>query len=85
MAVNSIAYDGERGPKSPKDIEGKRVGVRAYTQTTGAWVRGILGEAYGVDVNGALVLHTQRGREHFVSGEVSLRPASARATAAPHG
>ena len=35
----------------PRDLNGKRVGVRAYTQTTGAWVRGFLAEDYGVDVD----------------------------------
>jgi 4,5-dihydroxyphthalate decarboxylase len=35
--------------RQPKDLEGKRVGVRAYTQTTGLWVRGVLTEEYGVD------------------------------------
>ena len=29
-------------------LAGARVGVRAYTQTTGMWVRGILDETYGV-------------------------------------
>jgi 4,5-dihydroxyphthalate decarboxylase len=28
---------------------GKRVGVRAYTQTTGAWVRGFLADDYKID------------------------------------
>ncbi|HEY1504870.1 MAG TPA: hypothetical protein VGF92_11265 [Stellaceae bacterium] len=49
--LQTIAYDGERGTMTPKDIAGKKVGVRAYTQTTGAWVRGILQDDYGVDVN----------------------------------
>ena len=31
-----------------KDLAGARVGVRAYTQTTGMWLRGILDETYGV-------------------------------------
>ena len=35
---------------SPKELEGKRVGVRSYSVTTGAWVRGILAEDYGVDL-----------------------------------
>ncbi|WP_157117088.1 ABC transporter substrate-binding protein [Nocardia vaccinii] len=35
--------------ENPKDLAGKRVGVRAYTQTTGMWVRGALAEDYGVD------------------------------------
>jgi 4,5-dihydroxyphthalate decarboxylase len=32
----------------PGDLRGKRVGVRAYSQTTGMWLRGILEDAYGV-------------------------------------
>jgi 4,5-dihydroxyphthalate decarboxylase len=33
----------------PADLKGQRVGVRAYSQTTGLWVRGILHEEFGVD------------------------------------
>jgi 4,5-dihydroxyphthalate decarboxylase len=36
---------------APKDLEGKRVGVRAYSQTTGVWIRGILETEYGVDLD----------------------------------
>lgn len=48
---HTIAYNAERGHLSPSDLAGKRVGVRAYTQTTGVWVRGILADDYGVDVD----------------------------------
>ncbi|HWV42533.1 MAG TPA: ABC transporter substrate-binding protein [Pseudorhodoplanes sp.] len=34
--------------KGPADLKGKRIGVRAYSQTTGAWLRGILSENFGV-------------------------------------
>lgn len=34
--------------RGPADIKGKRVGVRAYSQTTGAWLRGILTENFGI-------------------------------------
>lgn len=39
------------GPiRSPKDIEGTRVGVqRGYTVTTGVWARAVLAEEHGVD------------------------------------
>ena len=37
---HTIAYNPERGALKASDLTGKRVGVRAYTQTTGAWVRG---------------------------------------------
>jgi 4,5-dihydroxyphthalate decarboxylase len=46
---HTIAYNPERGALSASDLAGKRVGVRAYTQTTGAWVRGFLADDYGVD------------------------------------
>jgi 4,5-dihydroxyphthalate decarboxylase len=38
-----------RGPLAPKELEGKRVGVRSYSVTTGMWLRGILADDYGVD------------------------------------
>ena len=48
---NCISYDCTKGDIAPKEIEGKRVGVRAYTQTTGVWVRGLLAHEYGVDLS----------------------------------
>ncbi len=38
-------------PIGPADLAGKRVGVRSYSQTTAVWVRGILQNDYGVDVD----------------------------------
>lgn len=46
-----IVYNLKAGVASPKDLEGKRVGVRAYTVTTGVWARGILATEYGVDLS----------------------------------
>ena len=37
--------------RHPKDLEGRRVGVRAYSQTTGLWVRGALKEDFGVEAD----------------------------------
>ena len=39
----------DAGIKVPKDLEGKRVGVRAYSVTTGVWTRGIFSNEYGLD------------------------------------
>jgi 4,5-dihydroxyphthalate decarboxylase len=47
---HTIFYNASRGPLSPRELNGRRVGVRAYTQTTGAWVRGFLADDYGVDL-----------------------------------
>lgn len=49
---HTIFYNAAKGPLTARDLNGKRVGVRAYTQTTGAWVRGFLSEDYGIDLNG---------------------------------
>ena len=35
---------------TPDMLPGKKVGVRAYSQTTGAWVRNILSQEHGVDL-----------------------------------
>lgn len=35
--------------RAPKDLEGRKVGVRAYSVTTGVWTRGILIDEYGLD------------------------------------
>ena len=37
---------------TPASLRGKKVGVRAYTQTTGAWVRNILAQEHGLDLEG---------------------------------
>jgi 4,5-dihydroxyphthalate decarboxylase len=35
---------------TPDQLIGKKVGVRAYTQTTGAWVRNILSQEHNIDL-----------------------------------
>ena len=47
---HTIFYNADRGALTPRGLNGTRVGVRAYTQTTGVWVRGFLAEDYGVDL-----------------------------------
>jgi 4,5-dihydroxyphthalate decarboxylase len=47
----ALLYNSERGKLTPADLHGCRIGVRSYTVTTGAWVRGILADDYGVDLN----------------------------------
>jgi 4,5-dihydroxyphthalate decarboxylase len=47
----SIVCNANSGIKTPKDLEGRTVGVnRGYTVTTGLWARGILQAEYGVDL-----------------------------------
>jgi 4,5-dihydroxyphthalate decarboxylase len=44
-------YRAELGDLKPRDLEGKRVGIRSFTTTTGAWLRGILANDYGVNLD----------------------------------
>jgi 4,5-dihydroxyphthalate decarboxylase len=50
---NAMLYNSARGTLTPRDLAGKerklRIGVRSWNQTTGAWLRGILQNDYGVD------------------------------------
>jgi 4,5-dihydroxyphthalate decarboxylase len=47
----AIVYNTKSGIRSPKDLEGRRVGVnRGYTVTTGLWARSVLARQYGVDL-----------------------------------
>ena len=47
----AILYNVKSDIRSPKDLEGRRVGVnRGYTVTTGLWARSILQHEYGVDL-----------------------------------
>jgi 4,5-dihydroxyphthalate decarboxylase len=35
--------------RGPKELAGRRVGVRAWSQTTGVWIRGIMKAEYGLE------------------------------------
>lgn len=50
---HTLAYNPERGELTPGGLAGKRVGVRAYSVTTGVWVRGILQHQFGLDLDKA--------------------------------
>jgi 4,5-dihydroxyphthalate decarboxylase len=55
----TMLYNSERGTVTPENLAGRRVGVRAFSQTTGVWLRGILWKDYGVDL----------GKVHWVTFE----------------
>lgn len=47
----AILRNKRSGIRTPKDLEGRRVGVnRGYTVTTGVWARSVLQDQYGVDL-----------------------------------
>src|ERR1700757_1011742 len=44
-------YNAKHGTLKPTDLNGKRVGIRSFTTTTGAWLRGILANDHSVDLD----------------------------------
>jgi 4,5-dihydroxyphthalate decarboxylase len=46
-----IYINRKSGIHTPKDLEGRRVGVALYTMTAAVWIRGHLAHQYGVDLS----------------------------------
>jgi 4,5-dihydroxyphthalate decarboxylase len=44
----SAYYNAESGIRQPRDVAGRRVGIRRYSQVTGTYVRGLLQHHFGV-------------------------------------
>ena len=56
----SIVVNRKAGIKTPKDLEGKRVGTPVYISTAAVYVRAFLGHDYGVDTS----------RIHWIQGDM---------------
>jgi 4,5-dihydroxyphthalate decarboxylase len=65
-----IFVNTRRGIRTPKDLEGRRVGLPLYTQTAAIWARGHLQHQFGVDlssirwVQGAVETAGTHGKPH---------------------
>jgi 4,5-dihydroxyphthalate decarboxylase len=46
---DAIFYNPAQGPLDPGQLDGRRIGVNAYTHTSGIWLRGVLESEYGLD------------------------------------
>jgi 4,5-dihydroxyphthalate decarboxylase len=46
-----IIYNSARGELKPTDLNGKRVGIRSYSVTTPMWLRGVLTNEHGLDID----------------------------------
>ncbi|MCC6474891.1 MAG: hypothetical protein IT514_14240 [Burkholderiales bacterium] len=44
-----LLYNAARGPLAPEQLCGRRIGIRSYSVTTSAWIRGMLMADHGVD------------------------------------
>jgi len=74
----AIVYNTTTGVHTPKDLEGRKVGVnRGYTVTAGLWARSVLQHEYGVDLS--KVIWVLSGDEHVAeyrppANVVSIEP-----------
>ncbi|PIW29834.1 MAG: 4,5-dihydroxyphthalate decarboxylase [Rhodospirillales bacterium CG15_BIG_FIL_POST_REV_8_21_14_020_66_15] len=65
---NGFVVRADAGIDTPKDLEGRKVGVPEYQMTAALWMRGILADEYGVDTDtfqwrtGALEEGTRKDR-----------------------
>jgi len=62
------------GIQTPRDLEGKRVGVQEYRQTAGVWVRGILRQEYGVNLDSIKWIEGGVNEPRPPDDEMDLRP-----------
>lgn len=56
-----IAINRASGIRTPRDLEGRRIGVPLYTMTAAIWIRGHLQHEYGVDLSAI----------HWVQGSIN--------------
>jgi 4,5-dihydroxyphthalate decarboxylase len=52
-AYNMLLVNADSPLRDPRQLAGRRIGVRAYTQTTGVWLRGMLHDQFGLDPDSA--------------------------------
>lgn len=86
---SAIYIRNDRGIASPRDLKGRRIGVPDFQQTAGIWVRGMLGDEYGVasrDVQWVIGGLEQAGREarvpYSLPAEIRVEPIAANQTLA---
>lgn len=63
------------GIRTPKDLEGRRIGVQGYQMTAAVWIRGILQREHGVSFDGVRWFEGGVNQPGVAGGEaMSMRP-----------
>jgi 4,5-dihydroxyphthalate decarboxylase len=77
--LGQLVYRTNLGRLTPRDLEGRRVGVRAYTTTTAVWARALLADCFGVDLERLQWLSYEEGHVAQVQepSNVNRNPAHA--------
>jgi 4,5-dihydroxyphthalate decarboxylase len=63
--------------RDPRQLAGRSIGVRAYTQTTGVWLRGMLHDQYGLDPDSVSWVTFEAAHVDGFVDPPSARPADA--------
>jgi 4,5-dihydroxyphthalate decarboxylase len=71
-AHTAITCNTDAGVRSPRDLEGKAVGARAYTGAASFWARGVLMHEYGVDAD--RVTWISADEEHVLEYQADAPP-----------
>lgn len=63
-----------QGIRTPKDLEGKRIGVQQYRQTAATWIRGLLHHEYDVDLSSCTWIEGGVNNARSPDKDMDLRP-----------
>jgi 4,5-dihydroxyphthalate decarboxylase len=77
--LDLLVYRTGLGCLAPRDLEGRRIGARAYTTTTAIWARALIADSFGVDLERLQWLTYEEGHVAGVRepGNVHRDPAHA--------
>jgi 4,5-dihydroxyphthalate decarboxylase len=70
---HSFIFINKKHIKSPKDLEGKRIGVPVYTMTAAIFIRGLLSDEHGIDFS----------KNEWVEGDINSPKAHGNPTILP--
>ena len=70
---HSFIFINKKYIKSPKELEGKRIGVPLYTMTAAIFIRGLLSDEYGIDFS----------KNEWVEGDINSAKAHGNPTILP--
>ena len=73
-ATPTCSATGRAAIREPRDLEGKRVGIRGWANTASLWVRGILQRYYGVDLRRVTWCAPPEGFAVQVPAGISVEP-----------
>jgi 4,5-dihydroxyphthalate decarboxylase len=71
--LRHLMCDGERSRLTPRDLVGRRVGVRSYTTTTAVWIRALLADQFNLSFDDIEWITLEEGHVAGVPDPVTVR------------